>query len=440
MKIEIKVPEVGEAVKEALLVQWYRQDGDRVKRDELLFLIETDKVTLEVAAEAGGQLHILVGAGQSVPVGTVVATLEATDEPALQAGPPPEAVTKPAAAQPQVHMAVSPEIAPPAAVASEPAFGLSPSVRKLVEEKGVDLSQITGTGPGGSITKGDVLLHLEAESRVPAREAVQDSTPVVRRETQPVEPLATSPSWESAAQGRVSVAEEKSVTRKPMSRIRMRIAERLLEARHNTAMLTTFNEIDMSRVQEIRAALKEAFKKKHGVNLGIMSFFIKATVEALKAYPEVNAFIEGKEIVYHHYYHLGVAIGAERGLVVPVIRNADRLSFAELEQSIVNYVKKVQENRLGVSDMEDGTFTISNGGVYGSLLSTPILNTPQSGILGMHKIEDRPVVVNGAVVVRPMMYVALSYDHRIVDGHEAVGFLKHIKECVEQPERILIGI
>jgi 2-oxoglutarate dehydrogenase E2 component (dihydrolipoamide succinyltransferase) len=439
MTIEIKVPEVGEAVKEALLVQWYRQDGDLVKRDELLFLIETDKVTLEVAAEAAGRLRILVGAGETVPVGAVVATLETVDESA-QAGPALEVVTKPAAEQPQVHMAVSADVAPPAAAAMEPASGLSPSVRKLVEETGADLSRITGTGPGGSITKGDVLLHLEARAPAPTRESAEDAAPAARRETEPVEPRTTQPLREPASQGRVAVAEEETVTRKPMSRIRMRIAERLLEARHNTAMLTTFNEIDMSRVQEIRTAFKEAFKKKHGVGLGMMSFFIKAAVEALKAYPAVNAFIERNEIVYHHYYHVGVAVGAERGLVVPVIRNVDRLSFAELEQAIVDYVRKVQENRLGVGDMEDGTFTISNGGVYGSLLSTPILNTPQSGILGMHKIEDRPVVVNGAIVVRPMMYVALSYDHRIVDGREAVGFLKHIKECVEQPERILIEI
>ena len=225
-----------------------------------------------------------------------------------------------------------------------------------------------------------------------------------------------------------------------MSRIRQRIAERLLIARQNTAMLTTFNEVDMSRVQAMRAQFREAYKANHGVSLGIMSFFIKASVAALKEYPAVNAFIEGQDIIYHHYYHIGVAIGAERGLVVPVIRHADQLGFADLERTILEYVKKVQENRLGLADLEGGTFTISNGGVYGSLLSTPILNTPQSGILGLHKIEDRPVAVEGNVLIRPMMYLALTYDHRIIDGREAVSFLKRIKEDVENPERIMLEI
>jgi 2-oxoglutarate dehydrogenase E2 component (dihydrolipoamide succinyltransferase) len=423
-----------------LLVQWYRQDGDLVKRDDLLFLIETDKVTLEVAAETGGRLQILVEAGQTVPVGAVVATLETLDEPALQEGAPAEAVAHPLGELPKVQPMESHEPPSPATGASEPAFGLPPSVQALVENMGLDLSQITGTGPAGSVTRGDVLLHLEAAAEGSAQVRAQDAEATQDRKTEFDTPTEASPRWQPVSRGPVAAAEEPLVTRKPMSRIRMRIAERLLEARHNTAMLTTFNEIDMSRVQEIRTTFKEVFKKKHGVGLGIMSFFIKAAVEALKAYPEVNAFIEGHEVVYHHYCHVGVAVGAERGLVVPVIRHADRLSFAQLEQAIVDYVRKVQENRLEISDMEDGTFTISNGGVFGSLLSTPILNTPQSGILGMHKIEDRPIVVNGAIVARPMMYVALSYDHRIIDGRKAVGFLRHIKECVEQPERILIGI
>lgn len=438
MTIEIRVPEVGEAVKEALLVQWYRQDGDVVKRDELLFLIETDKVTLEVAAEAGGRLHILVGAGETVPVGAVVATLEIVEEPALHEGPAP--ALRPSAQAVPAPPLITPLPSPPASVEAGPAIGLAPSVRELIEEKSLDPSRITGTGPGGRITRGDVLLHLEAEAESPAGERARDTAPVELRTAERVVPSEVPSRVETALRAPTVATGEESVTRKPMSRIRMRIAERLLEARHNTAMLTTFNEIDMNRVMEIRAGFKDAFPKKHGVGLGIMSFFIKAAVEALKAYPEVNAFIEGNEIVYHHFYHVGVAVGAERGLVVPVIRHADRLSFAQLEQAIVDYVKKIRENRLEVSDMEGGTFTISNGGVYGSLLSTPILNTPQSGILGMHKIEDRPVVVGGAVVVRPMMYVALSYDHRIIDGREAVGFLRHIKECVEQPERILVGL
>lgn len=442
MKIEIKVPEVGEAVKEALLVQWYRHEGDWVKRDELLFLIETDKVTLEVASEADGRLHILVGAGETVPIGAVVATVEAAEAPAKPVQPSPEsgAPSHPVQAPPSpAAEAIVPE-ASPTREPLPPSPGLSPSVRQLVERHGLEPSRITGTGPAGSITKGDVMLHLEAGDPFSASKSATAGPPAPEQEAPSSVTRAVASPGEPAPEKKPPPGAEPPITRKPMSRIRLRIAERLLESRRNTAMLTTFNEIDMSRVQELRSLFKEPFKKKHGVGLGMMSFFIKASIEALMAYPEVNAFIEGNEIVYHHYYHVGVAVGAERGLVVPVIRHADRLSFAELERAIVDYVTKVRENRLEISDMEDGTFTISNGGVYGSLLSTPILNTPQSGILGMHKIEDRPVVVDGAIVIRPMMYVALSYDHRIIDGREAVGFLKHIKECVEQPERILIGV
>lgn len=441
MKIDIKVPEVGEAVREALLVQWYRQEGDVVKQDELLFLIETDKVTLEVAAQAGGRLHILVQAGVTVPVGSVVGTLDSVDAASQRVEQTPEAVKTPPTETPAEVKPVSPEVRP-SAPPVEPASAIAPSVRELLAARGLDPARITGTGPGGRITKGDVLLHLEGMGAAESPGAVLASVAARTedRQTAPSAPKDAASSWTTVTAAPVPPAEQQLVTRKPMSRIRMRIAERLLEARRNTAMLTTFNEIDMSRVNEIRATYKESFKKKHGVGLGMMSFFIKAAVESLKAYPEVNAFIEGNELVYHDYCHVGVAVGAERGLVVPVIRNAERLGFAEIEQAIVDYVKKIQENRLEISDMEDGTFTISNGGVYGSLLSTPILNTPQSAILGMHKIEDRPVVVNGQIVARPMMYVALSYDHRIIDGREAVGFLKHIKECVEQPERMLIGV
>ncbi|MDM8526187.1 dihydrolipoyllysine-residue succinyltransferase, partial [Desulfococcaceae bacterium HSG8] len=291
---------------------------------------------------------------------------------------------------------------------------LPPSVRRLVAEKRIDVTKITGTGPGGRITKNDVLLYQESLLGDPLK-------PAASIEKEPVE-----------------IGE---VIRKPMTPIRKRIAARLLESKQNTAMLTTFNEIDMSRAMDIRTQYKEGFQKKHGVSLGFMSFFVKACVEALKAFPEINAFIEDQDILYHNYYHIGVAIGAARGLVVPVIRHADRLSFAGVEQAIVDYVKKIKENRLDLADLEGGTFTISNGGVYGSLLSTPILNMPQSGILGMHKIEKRPVVIGGdEIVIRPMMYVALSYDHRIVDGREAVTFLKRIKECMENPERIMIEI
>jgi 2-oxoglutarate dehydrogenase E2 component (dihydrolipoamide succinyltransferase) len=288
-----------------------------------------------------------------------------------------------------------------------------------VAEKNLDVSKIVGTGPGGRITKGDVILHLE--HAVPtAPHAVAVAQP-----TQPHE---------------ATLHPDEHITRKPMSQIRQRIATRLLEAKQNTAMLTTFNEIDMARVKEIRTHHQDAFQKKYGVRLGFMSFFIKACVEALMEFPELNGSIDGKDIVYHNYYHIGVAIGGERGLVVPVIRNADKLSFAQLEQAIIDYVNKIRENKLELADLEGGTFTITNGGVFGSLLSTPILNMPQSGILGMHKIEDRPMVVDGKVVVRPMMYVALTYDHRMVDGRQAVTFLVRIKEFIEDPERILMEV
>lgn len=418
MQLEIKVPSVGESVTEATLAQWYRKSGDQVRKGELLFVLETDKVTLEIEAEADGVLKITVSEGETIPIGAVVGTIDTEAAPEVVEEPAPaEAVEAPPAAPtpPPEPPAIEPAAEIP--IAAKPV--LPPSVRRLVAEKNLDASKISGTGPGGRITKGDVILYLEqAAVAVPSEAAV----------TQPALPQEVTP------------AIEQDITRKPMSQIRQRIAARLVEAKQNTAMLTTFNEIDMTRVQEIRAHYKEAFQKKYGVRLGIMSFFIKACVEALMEFPELNAYIEGKDILYHNFYHLGVAIGAERGLVVPVIRNADKLSFAQLEQAIIDYVNKIQENRLELADLEGGTFTITNGGVFGSLLSTPILNIPQSGILGMHKIENRPVVLNGQIVVRPMMYVALTYDHRIVDGRQAVTFLVRIKEFIEEPDRIMIEI
>ncbi|MCK5204988.1 MAG: dihydrolipoyllysine-residue succinyltransferase, partial [Desulfobacterales bacterium] len=297
-------------------------------------------------------------------------------------------------------------------------------------EKNLDPSQISATGPGGRITKGDVILFLES-TQAPAAAPVP--APSVAAVQKPAE-THLEPAAEKVQPG------QELITRKPMSPIRQRIASHLLNAKQNTAMLTTFNDIDMTRVQAIRAQFKNSFKDKYGISLGIMSFFIKACVEALKEFPQVNAYIDDKDIVYHHYYHIGVAIGSEKGLVVPVIRHADQLNFAELEQGIVDFVNKIKENRLELSDLEGGTFTISNGGVFGSLLSTPILNMPQSGILGMHRIEKRPVAIEDQMVIRPMMYVALSYDHRIIDGREAVTFLKRIKECIENPERIMMEI
>jgi 2-oxoglutarate dehydrogenase E2 component (dihydrolipoamide succinyltransferase) len=455
MLIEIKVPSVGESVTEALLAQWFKGDGDLVKKDEPIFVIETDKVTLEVVAENDGLLSIKVPEGETVAIGAVVGTLDtaaaskaapaapapaADDEQELKPVPPeppkPEVseklpaeearktaplATQPAAPEPPPAPETPGEHIP----ADQP---LAPSVRRLIAEKGLNPAAIPGTGPGGRITKGDVVLFLEGnQAAAPTVSSAQTTVPAAVQPTADIQPQTTLP-----------VAE--LISRKPMSPLRQRIAARLLEAKQNTAMLTTFNEIDMSRVMAIRKEYKESFKKKYAINLGMMSFFIRASVEALKEISQINAFIDGKDLVEHHYYHIGVAVGSERGLVVPVIRHADRLSFAELEQAIVDYVNKINENRLEISDLEGGTFTISNGGVYGSLLSTPILNVPQSAILGMHKIEKRAVVIDDEIVIRPMMYVALSYDHRIVDGREAVTFLKRIKECVENPERIMMEI
>jgi 2-oxoglutarate dehydrogenase E2 component (dihydrolipoamide succinyltransferase) len=429
--IEIKVPSVGESVTEALLAQWFNQDGDAVRKDAALFVLETDKVTLEVTAEAAGRLHIVVPAGTTVKVGAVVGAIDTIsaaageiDTPAAASKkihrapePKPPVVEKPMASPPAVAAAALPTAA--SADTRSAVEGLPPSVRRLVAEYHLDASRIPGTGPDGRLTKGDVLLHIEQTKAAPAA-------------------TAAAPSAEAVCPPCEGPAEE--VTRTPMSPIRKRIAERLLKARQNTAMLTTFNDVDMSAVIELRQRYKETFQKKYGVSLGFMSFFIKASVEALKAIPAINATIDGQDIVYHHYYHVGVAVGSEKGLVVPVIRHADRLTFAQLEQAINAFVAKIKDNKLALADLDGGTFTITNGGVFGSLLSTPILNTPQSGILGMHRVDKRPVAVNDQVVIRPMMYVALSYDHRIVDGREAVTFLKHIKECIENPERIMMEI
>jgi 2-oxoglutarate dehydrogenase E2 component (dihydrolipoamide succinyltransferase) len=445
MQLDIKVPEVGESIREAVLAQWYKRDGERVGKGDILFLIETDKVTLEIVAEADGILKILVPEGQTVAVGAVVGSLEPVDLPeTVKASPTPVEKTTPAAG-PELELSrapLTPETIPKAAAGesmateAQPPGKLPPSVRRLIAQQQLDAAAITGTGPGGRITRGDVVLYLEQQGGAPAHQPpeLQAAEPVMAESAGQV--LETQPGGSPAP---VSLAEQ-PITRKPMSRIRQRIAERLLEAKQQTAMLTTFNEIDMSHLQGMRARLKDAFQNKYGISLGIMSVFVKAAVAALQEFPEINAFIDGKDIVYHHYYHIGVAIGAERGLVVPVLRHAERLSFAALERAIADYVQKIRENRLELSDLEGGTFTLTNGGVYGSLLSTPILNTPQSGILGMHKIEERPVVVDGQIVIRPMMYVALSYDHRIVDGREAVTFLKRVKELIENPERMMLEI
>jgi 2-oxoglutarate dehydrogenase E2 component (dihydrolipoamide succinyltransferase) len=442
MAIEIKIPSVGESIQEALLAEWFKKDGDHVKKDEPLFVIETDKVTLEIEAEADGILEIKVDAGTTVSIGQVVGTIdtETKDKSKSEKAEPENDQKKPVeekkkAGEKEKKKSDEKEAEEKKTEKQEQEkkeekepeqdddgekHQLSPSVRKLVSEKSIDINQIYGTGPEGKITKGDVILYLESQDA---------DKKTVSREKEVSGPDKT-----------IDEPSDEQIERVPMSPIRKRIAGRLLESKQNTAMLTTFNEIDMSRVMNIRSRFKEKFKNIHGIDLGFMSFFTKATVSALKEFPEINASIEGSDIIYYKYYHIGIAIGTGKGLVVPILKHVDRLSYGGIEQAIVDFVNKVKEKRLEISDMEGGTFTITNGGVFGSLMSTPILNYPQSGILGMHKIEKRPVVIDDEIVIRPMMYVALSYDHRIVDGREAVMFLRRIKEFIEDPERILLEI
>ncbi len=470
MVIEIRIPSVGESIREAVLAQWLRNDGDAVKKDEPILLIETDKVSLEVAAEASGVLHIQVPAGTTASIGAVVATLAVAEgaetiapapsisSPLLHLAngfqsseslmPVPSAFLHPPS---EAHPSVPPVDAPTTSphLPIHDSTHLPPSVRRLIHEnrtkRPVDVAAITGTGPGGRITKGDVLLHLEAAPAMPAESAT--GLPTGPPTGPPLRAAMDAPLHETISAVMNETINEimhetmdQLTIRKTMTPIRRTIAERLVQVKQQTAMLTTFNEIDMSRVMAIRIRYKDMFQKKYGVSLGFMGFFIKASIAALKDFPDINAFIDAKDIVYHNYYHIGIAVGSDRGLVVPILRYADRMGFADLEKAIASVVNKIASGKLGLSDLEGGTFTISNGGVYGSLLSTPILNPPQSGILGMHKIEKRPVVIDDTIVIRPMMYVALSYDHRIVDGRGAVSFLKRIKECIEEPERLMMEI
>ena len=397
MAKEIRVPALGESVTEATIAKWFKNVGDAVKADEPMVEPETDKVTVEVPAPAFGKLtSIAAAAGTTVNVGALLGTIEEG-----AAG----AAAKPAAA--------APVAAPAPAKIAEPVKAeapLSPAVRKIVTENKLDPTAIPATGRDGRLTKGDVIEQLARPAAAPA------SLPAA----------APAP---SGGEERVK-----------MSRLRLTIARRLKEAQNTAAMLTTFNEVDMSAVMTLRNSFKDVFEKKHGVKLGFMSFFAKAVIQALKDVPAVNAEIDGDDLVYKNYYHLGIAVGTEKGLVVPVVRDADRMSFATIEKTVADFGKKARDGQLQIADMQGGTFTISNGGVYGSLMSTPILNAPQSGILGMHKIQDRPVALGGQVVIRPMMYLALSYDHRIVDGKEAVTFLVRVKESLEDPQRALLDL
>ncbi len=393
--MEITVPAVGESVFEALVALWRKEDGAAVRRDEVLCELETDKITFELQAEAAGILHITVPAGQTVKIGAVIGSIE-------DAGA--AAATKP----------TGPTVAAP------PPF-VMPAARKLAAEQGIDPASLSETGTGGRVTVADVQ-HALAGQTPPAAAPIAPQPAPPRTGHPPAEP------------------EKNRSRRVPMTPIRRRIAERLLQARQQTAMLTTFNEVEMSRVMALRSQYQEVFRQRHQVSLGLMSFFVKASVEALREFPEVNASLDGDDIVYHDFYDLGIAIGAEKGLVVPVVRDADRLRFHEIEQQIADYGRKVTENRLTIADLEGGTFTISNGGVYGSLLSTPIINPPQSAVLGMHAIQNRPVERDGQIVLRPMMYLALSYDHRIIDGRTAVQFLKRVCTLVAEPDELFLEV
>ena len=405
MSVSVEVPSLGESVTEAIIASWSKQPGDFIEADEILVELETDKVSVELPSPISGVItELKANIDDTVNVGDVIAVIEPAEKSAAVSSEPPAQAQAPAAT--------------PAPAASSDDTVLSPAVQRLVEENSLDATKIVGTGPGGRILKGDVLDHLEAQKK-PAAAPAKAQAPAPA-------PVATT-----------QVGQEERVR---MSSLRRTIARRLVEAQQTTAMLTTFNEVDMTNVMAIRKRYQDRFVKRYDTKLGFMSFFIKAIIEGLKEYPAVNAEIDGNHMVYKNFYHIGIAVGGGKGLVVPVIRNADQMSFAEIELEIKRLGKLARDNKLSLEDLQGGTFTVSNGGVYGSMLSTPILNTPQSGILGMHNIVERPVAINGKVEIRPIMYLALSYDHRIIDGREAVSFLVRIKECIENPERILFEV
>jgi len=408
MSIEVKVPQLPESVTDATLVTWHKAVGDAVRRDENLVDLETDKVVLEVPAPTDGVLKaISITDGATVTSGQVLALLEPGEAPAEV-----PALVSPPAAEPQVPLQSD------GASAGESAEKAGPAARRLLEEHGLAASDIRGSGREGRITKADVLDHIGGGSQVAAGLEYE------------------APAEAESGSGAVSRAEQ----RVPMTRLRARIAERLVEAQHTAAMLTTFNEVDMTAVMELRARYRETFQKKHDVKLGFMSFFIKASIEALRRFPLLNASVDDTDIIYHEYFDIGVAVSTDRGLIVPILRNAEAQSYAEIEKTIADYGARARSGGIGMEELTGGTFTITNGGIFGSLMSTPILNPPQSGILGMHAIQERAVVIGGDVKVRPMMYLALTYDHRIVDGREAVQFLVALKELLEDPARLLLQV
>jgi 2-oxoglutarate dehydrogenase E2 component (dihydrolipoamide succinyltransferase) len=419
---EIRVPTLGESVTEATIGKWFKKPGDPVAVDEPIVELETDKVTIEVPAPAAGVLaDIAAKDGETVAVGALLGQIkEGAGAPGKAApAPPGRPDQKTDTTAPTGATEEEPRARPQAAAKPAAAAPLSPSVRKLAAESGTDASTVPGSGKDGRVTKGDMMAAIERAAAAP--------TPI--SQGAPVQVRAPSPPDDAAREERVK-----------MTRLRQTIARRLKEAQNVAAMLTTFNEVDMSAVMALRSRYKDLFEKKHAVKLGFMGFFVKACVQALEEIPAVNAEIDGTDLVYKNYYHIGVAVGTEKGLVVPVVRDCDRKSFAQIEKEIADFGRRARDGTLKIEEMQGGTFTISNGGVYGSLMSTPILNAPQSGILGMHKIQERPVAVAGKIEIRPMMYLALSYDHRIVDGREAVTFLVRVKEILEDPERLVLDL
>lgn len=459
MTYEVTIPEIGESVTEALILRWIKQPGEAIGRDDPLVELETDKVTVEMPCPVAGVLSEIVCAeGETVPIGAVIARIE---EGAVAASPGAAAAeeaqgdllagARPAAPSAPPAPAPAAEPTPPAPVPAaeaqpvvEPAAAeerrILPAARRLIAEHGLDASLIPSTGKGGRLLKSDVAAWLAAreEEPEPSAEAAPQTAPPAPAPTTPSPPAQPAPP--AAAPPAAAAAGERAHERVPMTPIRRRIAERLVEAQQQAALLTTFNEIDMSAVMDFRRRYRDAFSERHDVRLGFLSFFVKAAVDALRRFPRLNAEITGTDIIYRNYYDIGIAVSTDRGLMVPVLRSAERMSFAEIESSIGDFAGRARTGRIRLDELQGGTFTITNGGIFGSLLSTPIINPPQSGVLGLHAIQQRPVVVEGEVVVRPMMYVALSYDHRIVDGREAVTFLVRIKEAIEDPARMLIEV
>jgi 2-oxoglutarate dehydrogenase E2 component (dihydrolipoamide succinyltransferase) len=427
MAVEVKIPPMGESITSGILAHWRVKDGEAVKRDQPLFELETDKITSEGVAETDGVISLQVDAGSEVSIGQVVATIDPDAKPAAEKESKGEEPSEPAREdKPQSEETkASPIEGPERKLQAEETPRTSPAVRRIAEESGVDPASVSGTGKGGRVTKGDMLEAAHKAESAPAAAA----QPTQDKMAPATKPAAQAP---STPDGRT--------TRRKMTPLRARIAERLVQAKNQTAMLTTFNEVDMTAVRELRARYQEDFTKKHGVKLGFMSFFVRATVQALQEVPALNAQLAGDSIIENHYYDIGVAVSTDRGLMVPVLRDCDTASFAGIEVALGTYAKKAREGKITLDDLNGGVFTITNGGIFGSLLSTPILNPPQSAILGMHAIQDRPIALDGQVVIRPMMYLALSYDHRIVDGREAVTFLVKVKQAIEDPARLLLSV